>query len=422
MVPVSEVVKPLYKPRTPSRRRMLRPKLVQDGGEEEEVVVVFITCCRVLSTTTGYSVAETPEKSAAPSRKNLDLSSMCQSTSAGRRNSEACWFCCRRVIFFFCFASSSSSSVVTAGSLLLLILLPPLCATPPIFDQTPNPPANPSRPGKTPGKKDGLIFRTLFQTRSNRTGALPTRQDKTPRSLPFAAHTCICPCSAIPSLSLDGCIDVALFSMVPLRELRQMGRKRQIAQENGFHTLSPNPRQKITPTTSCKTNNRPTTRRRRRRSLATRGFSHSKTAENSHKNHNKPANKWARKKKEGSLARRRPTNPGCNNNQLTILNFSSWTTKMKNSPSKQTSTQCREMPLKPDCNCVCRADQASVARQSSCNCDSHDTNSGRRRRRKRRRRIRRMEGKARAGEGKGRASKVRDGQEGRKSDNDGQVK
>jgi hypothetical protein len=32
-----------------------------------------------------------------------------------------------------------------------------------------------------------------------------------------------------------------------------MGRKRQIAEENGFHTLSPNPRQKITPTTSCKT-------------------------------------------------------------------------------------------------------------------------------------------------------------------------
>jgi hypothetical protein len=31
-----------------------------------------------------------------------------------------------------------------------------------------------------------------------------------------------------------------------------MGRKRQIAQENGFHTLSPNPRQKITTTTSCK--------------------------------------------------------------------------------------------------------------------------------------------------------------------------
>jgi hypothetical protein len=33
-----------------------------------------------------------------------------------------------------------------------------------------------------------------------------------------------------------------------------------------------------------------------------------------------------------------------------------------------------------------------------------------------------MEGKARAEENKGRASKVRDGQEGRKSDNDGQVK
>ncbi len=72
----------------------------------------------------------------------------------------------------------------------------------------------------------------------------------------------------------------------------------------------------------------------------------------------------AKRKKARSLARWRPTNPRCNNNHLPILNFSSCATKMKNSPSKQTSTQCEEMPLKQDCNCVCRADQASVARQS----------------------------------------------------------
>jgi len=53
-------------------------------------------------------------------------------------------------------------------------------------------------------------------------------------------------------------------------------------------------------------NNWPTTRRirrrrRRRRSLATRGFSHSETAGNSHKNHNKPANKckvWKKSRQE----------------------------------------------------------------------------------------------------------------------------
>jgi len=81
----------------------------------------------------------------------------------------------------------------------------------------------------------------------------------------------------------------------------------------------------------------------------------------------KPTRHAKRKKARSlarSLARWRPTNPRCNNNHLPILNFSSCATKMKNSPSKQTSTQCGEMPLKQDCNCDCRADEASVARQS----------------------------------------------------------
>nr|CAB3496920.1 unnamed protein product [Digitaria exilis] len=62
----------------PSRRRIAAAVAVAAAGGGA-------TCRCVLTTTAGYSAADTPEKSAAPRTKNRDLSSISQFTSAGSR-------------------------------------------------------------------------------------------------------------------------------------------------------------------------------------------------------------------------------------------------------------------------------------------------------------------------------------------------
>jgi hypothetical protein len=63
---------PLYNPITPSDLRMC----LKIAGPVECRASALVTCILVLTTETGYSSAETPEKRPAPTKKNLVLSSL----------------------------------------------------------------------------------------------------------------------------------------------------------------------------------------------------------------------------------------------------------------------------------------------------------------------------------------------------------
>jgi hypothetical protein len=63
---------PLYNPITPSDRRMC----LKIDGPVVCTASALATCILVFTTDTGYNIAETPENSPAPTKKNLVLSSL----------------------------------------------------------------------------------------------------------------------------------------------------------------------------------------------------------------------------------------------------------------------------------------------------------------------------------------------------------